>query len=154
MNRISGWLLDHQRADGCWWDKWHASPYYATSCCAGALTRAGRSDSSAAIGRAVAWVLATQRPDGSWGRWAGTAEETSYSIQTLLHCGGSADPGVVARAVADGCAFLLLNGSPDDYPPLWHDKDLYAPVNVITAVRIAALRLASARPLIANLMDE
>ncbi|MFI9009942.1 prenyltransferase/squalene oxidase repeat-containing protein [Actinosynnema sp. NPDC053489] len=154
VNRISGWLLDHQEADGRWWDKWHASPYYATSCCTGALARAGRAGSSAAIGRAVAWVLATQRPDGSWGRWAGTVEETSYAIQILLHSTGPADPGTVARAVADGCAFLLVNDSPDDYPPLWHDKDLYAPVNVIAATRVAALRLASARPLVARLMAE
>ncbi|HEY4460155.1 MAG TPA: prenyltransferase [Pseudonocardiaceae bacterium] len=136
---VSDWLLGEQQQDGCWWDKWHASPYYATYVCASALARYGGPGAAAAVDAALCWVLATQRADGSWGRWQGTDEETSYAIQLLLHAGRGHE-----AAVARGCAFLLRPEQGADPVPLWHDKDLYAPVNVITANRLAALHLAAA----------
>ena len=88
VSRVAGWLRSRQREDGSWHDRWHASPYYATSCAALALRSFGGRESAAAVDRAVRWVLATQRPDGSWGHWAGTAEETAYAVQILLPAGG------------------------------------------------------------------
>ncbi|QUQ63512.1 prenyltransferase/squalene oxidase repeat-containing protein [Kutzneria sp. CA-103260] len=135
--KVARWLVALQEPDGSWWDKWHASPYYATQCCVAALARSGQPGATEAVERAGRWVLATQRADGSWGRWRGTDEETSYAVQILLHTNGS--PGAVAR----GCEFLRRedrDGQPD---PLWHDKDLYAPVNVIAANRRATLHLAT-----------
>jgi hypothetical protein len=47
----------------------------------------------------------------------------------------------VARAATDGCAFLSTEDDQDSYPGLWHAKDLYAPIRVIRAARLAALAL-------------
>lgn len=137
--RAARWLLDQQRADGEWWDKWHASPYYATGCCVLALSLHGGLGADAAIGRAVTWVLETQRVDGSWGRWRGTVEESAYAVQVLARA--MPDPAVTA-AVARSREFLA--GPPPDAvdPPLWHGKDLYTPVAVVRAARLAALNLA------------
>src|SRR5690606_41147841 len=69
------------------------------------------------------WVLSTQRADGSWGRWGGTAEETAYALQTLL-LPRNLDSGRDDEAVRLGYAFLQQAMDVYDYPPLWHDKDL------------------------------
>jgi squalene-hopene cyclase-like protein/prenyltransferase/squalene oxidase-like repeat protein len=137
---VARWLLDLQESDGSWWDKWHASPYYATACCVAALARTGAPTFAAPLRRASRWTLATQRPDGSWGRWCGTVEETSYAIQILTAVPVTSP--VTDQAVALARDWLLEQ--PDDgadWPPLWHDKDLYTPVAVVRAARIAALRL-------------
>lgn len=133
------WLLDQQRADGSWLDKWHASPYYATACCILALVLHDSAGTRESIDRAVDWVLDTQRPDGSWGRWQGTVEETSYAVQVLtLAC---PPDKAAAIAVKRGCAYLADHPVFAEHPPLWHAKDLYAPIAVIQAARLAALRL-------------
>ncbi|MEV6243407.1 prenyltransferase/squalene oxidase repeat-containing protein [Lentzea sp. NPDC051838] len=134
--KITAYLASSQGADGSWWDKWHASPYYATLCCAQALFRTG--GRTPMVSRAVEWVLGTQRSDGSWGRWGGTAEETAYSVLLLLQC---APENHRARQAALWAAGFLR--STDAHPPLWHDKDLYTPIAVVRAARLAALRLIS-----------
>jgi halimadienyl-diphosphate synthase len=151
--RIAAWLRDQQRGDGCWLDKWHASPFYATRSCALAVHRYGGPDRAATVGRAVRWVLGRQRADGSWGRWRSTVEETAYAVQTLLHTGGR-DP-VVARAAARGCGFLLRHHGQDvrRHPPLFHGKDLVAIPNLVRAAALAALELARRNPEIAEMTD-
>ncbi|WP_084517989.1 prenyltransferase/squalene oxidase repeat-containing protein [Microtetraspora niveoalba] len=84
VRKLSALVRDHQRPDGSWDDRWHASPYYATAACALALGDFGGEEAADAVRRAVRWVLSTQRADGSWGRWEGTAEETAYAMQILL----------------------------------------------------------------------
>lgn len=144
VRKTEDWLLGRQHPDGSWDDKWHASPYYATMCCAAALARGHHPGTADALARAARWTLDTQRPDGSWGRWAGTTEETSYAVQTLLRAHPGELPPPVAHAVADGCAHLAAR--PDaEVAPLWHDKDLYAPVTVVQAARAAALFAAATR---------
>ncbi len=132
---VARWLLGQQDADGSWLDKWHASPYYATACCVLALAARGGPAARPALKSAAAWVLATQRRDGSWGRWRGTIEETAYAVQVLRTAGGQHS----AEAVARGQEYLREHDDPAKYPPLWHAKDLYAPVTVIRAARLAAL---------------
>jgi halimadienyl-diphosphate synthase len=140
-------LIDHQRPDGSWLDKWHASAFYATACCALALAEFEPARARPALARAVEWVLGTQRADGSWGRWRGTVEETAYAVQILARAGGRDRASAVAAAVARGCAFLAGPDAPADpasHPGLWHAKDLYAPVGVVRAARLAAVNLGAA----------
>lgn len=149
--RLSAWLRARQAADGSWLDRWHASPYYATACCALALEDFGGAESRAAVRGAARWVLGSQRADGSWGRWEGTAEETAYALQTLLLAGDSLGEERRAAAVRRGHRYLLgavtEDGGPVDAPPLWHDKDLYCPETVVRAVVLGALHLARRYPL-------
>ncbi|MGH3887863.1 MAG: hypothetical protein ACRDSZ_15090 [Pseudonocardiaceae bacterium] len=153
MGKLSGWLRDRQEADGSWWDKWHASPYYATACCAAALHRYSRSASAATLSRAVKWLLDSQREDGSWGRWSGTYEETAYAVQTLLQTCESRADSSVEQAAARGCVFLQRSVGDHKHPPLWHDKDLYTPIRVVRAEGLAALHLAYANPHVAAIVD-
>lgn len=157
--RLSAWLRERQRADGSWLDRWHASPYYATACCALALRDHGGRESEGAVRAAVRWLLDTQLEDGSWGRWEGTAEETAYTLQTLLLAGapggisagtreaaGSSGGGRRAAAVARGYRRLRESvterGLPVGAPALWHDKDLYFPAAIVTAAVLGAIHLA------------
>ncbi|HEX4721944.1 MAG TPA: prenyltransferase [Pseudonocardiaceae bacterium] len=152
IRRLAGWLCEHQDEHGWWTDKWHASPYYATAGCAVALARHGGSAADGTVHKAVAWVLDSQRADGSWGRWQGTAEETAYAMRVLLHTGKHPVGDAVVRAAARGCAFLLRSEA-SAHPPLWHDKDLYTPTRVVQAEVIAALWLAHANPRVAALVE-
>ncbi|MFJ2907685.1 prenyltransferase/squalene oxidase repeat-containing protein [Streptomyces sp. NPDC087212] len=144
-DKTETWLLNQQHHNGSWDDKWHASPYYATMCCTVALARGHHPRTHDALTRAGQWALDTQRPDGSWGRWEGTVEETSYALQILLRAHPDDLPPPVARAITDGCTHLLDHQDDADFAPLWHDKDLYTPVTVVKAARVAALYTAASR---------
>lgn len=135
----TAWLLEAQHDDGSWWDKWHASPLYATACCVDALRSRTDTAAARAIDRAVAWTLATQHPDGSWGRWGGTVEETAYAVQVLANAGRGL---TAATALAAGAAYLRQQPGTGPHRGLWHAKDLYAPLRVIRAARLAALASA------------
>jgi hypothetical protein len=141
-------LCDHQRPDGSWLDRWHASPYYATFACVLALDEFGGERAAGAVRRARRWLLDTQRPDGSWGLWHGSAEETAYALQILLLTRGN--PEEVNASAARGHGFLLRAGDAREGdgiadPALWHDKDLYLPVAIVRGVVLAALHLAQER---------
>ncbi|WP_230880845.1 terpene cyclase/mutase family protein [Planomonospora sp. ID91781] len=144
VRKVSARLRGCQSEEGSWLDRWHASPYYATACCALALHEFGGAESARAVDRAVRWVLAGQHADGSWGRWEGTAEETAYALQTLLLTlpeGGDA-PAETAEAVARGHRFLSDAADGEEGPRLWHDKDLYFPAAIVRAAVLGALHLA------------
>ncbi|WP_371687371.1 prenyltransferase/squalene oxidase repeat-containing protein [Micromonospora sp. KC723] len=145
IDRLTVTLREHQMPDGQWQDRWHASPYYATMCCTLALGDFGRSPLAVeAVARAVDWVLSSQRPDGSWGRWGGTAEETAYALHVLL----TARPGAagVGAALRRGYTFLLGAAGQKPDPPLWYGKELYHPAAIVRAAVLAALHLARQRP--------
>jgi halimadienyl-diphosphate synthase len=140
MHRIADWLSGQQGTEGSWTDKWHSSPFYATTCATLALHRYADGAGAPAVRRAVDWVLSTQDGAGAWGRWGGTTEETAYALQILLIAGRPDDPAI-ARAVTRGYRYLSENGPRLD-PPLWHDKDLYQPIAVVRAAVLGALHLA------------
>ncbi|WP_338742771.1 hypothetical protein [Actinomadura luteofluorescens] len=134
ISAITRWLCGRQQLSGRWEDPRHASPYYATSHAAAALSRFGRRGASSAVARAVWWVRGTQRPDGSWGVWRGTAEETAYALQTLLAAPHRVPQDLLARGAA---ALERLVATGTGHPPLWHGTDLYAPAAVIDATILA-----------------
>ncbi|WP_342768560.1 prenyltransferase/squalene oxidase repeat-containing protein [Amycolatopsis palatopharyngis] len=153
IRSIAHWLREQQTPDGYWTDKWHASPYYATACCTVALAKYGGTEAKAPVAAAARWALATQRPEGSWGRWSGTYEETAYAVQILL-CAGSPVDDVTAEAAARGCRYLAENGDLTAHPPLWHDKDLYVPTRIVRTEGLAALHAARSDPRTAALLHE
>ncbi|NUP68494.1 MAG: hypothetical protein HOW71_40695 [Nonomuraea sp.] len=137
MERVARWLAERQQPDGSWSDRWHASPYYATLSCVLALGEFGGPRHAEAVRGAREWVLATQRADGSWGRWAGKPEETAYGVQTLLLSGPEPDERC-EQAARRGYEYLIRTANSTDYPPLWHDKELYSPTAIVRAAVIAA----------------
>jgi len=141
--RVVSWLCDTQGPDGLWSDKWHASPYYAAACVAAALRDAGGQDApvrtAEVIDRAVASVLETQRRDGSWGFWSGTAEETAYALQILLY---RAPLHRRTRAAARRGLAFLVNAEDREPVPLWHGKDLYDAPRIVRAAVVGARHLA------------
>jgi hypothetical protein len=156
LAKVASWLCAQQETGGSWRDRWHASPYYATFCCAVALHRFGGAESAPAVERAIRWVLETQRTDGSWGRWGGTAEETAYALQILTLTRRYEGHGVQeqvsdearVRAVRRGRDHLVHSvvrsaGKAVEDPPLWHDKDLYLPTAIVRAAVLAALHLTT-----------
>jgi hypothetical protein len=159
IREVSEVLCERQADDGRWLDRWHASPYYATASCAWALAEFGTGESGSggagaagdrvrapeidrALRRAVRWVLDTQRPDGSWGIWGGTAEETAYALQILLLGPPAGLDAARASAVERGRDRLLRAQEWDDGPAMWHDKDLYRPVGIVRAAVLAASHLS------------
>jgi halimadienyl-diphosphate synthase len=144
-SKITSWLLEHQRDDGSWADKWHASPFYSTQCCTLALARTDDPAATRALEQAVRWVLASQRPDGSWGQWTGTAEETAYAVQILLLSGSRNLTDAAAHAAARGHRFLQ-QGTGTGQDALWHDKDLYHPRAIVAAAVLVSIHLAQTHP--------
>jgi len=136
MQKILGFL--HRSKDKhlpFWADKWHSSPYYATShaiiACAGI--------SNEIVGESVDWILKTQNKDGSWGTYIPTAEETAYAIQALWVWNEKV--ARVPNAVLKNGARWLKEHMDDAYPPLWIGKCLYSPNLVIRSAVISALAL-------------
>jgi hypothetical protein len=138
ITKVIQWLLDRQRDDGSWSDRWHASPYYATATAVVALDRFGGRVASPAISRAIEWVLRTRRPTGGWGIWSQTNEETAYALQMLLDTAEGRRQGT--EVVANGYRVLRSAVHGGD-PPMWHDKDLYRPDAIIRANVLAAVHL-------------
>lgn len=144
IHKCIKYLLTEQRPDGSWLDKWHASPYYATICCIGALRSFETYDVQQALQRACTWILETQRENGSWGQWGSTLEETACALIALILA--HPDRRAYRRSVQKGRAFLLkhmlASSEAPERTPLWHGKELYEPTRVVQAGVLAALYLS------------
>ncbi|MEW1551697.1 prenyltransferase/squalene oxidase repeat-containing protein [Streptomyces tsukubensis] len=136
VRATANWLTRQQHPEGHWTDKWHASPLYATSRVCRALARSHHPDHRSALRRAGRWARDRQRPDGSWGMWQSTLEETAYGIQ-ILRTTGPQDAAPALRRALRWIAEHRTNQEP--HPPRWHDKTLYAPTTIIEAETTATV---------------
>ncbi|MFE3193785.1 hypothetical protein ACFXHA_32615 [Nocardia sp. NPDC059240] len=143
-------LVEAQRSDGHWDDRSVASPYPPTAAAAMALVRALEVEFSAdallAVSRALAWLLATQRRDGSWGIWHSTTEETACAVHALGSCTNPAAERVVAAALRRAHIFLAdsFDSAVTDSvrTPLWHYKDLGSPLRIERLYTLTALLMS------------
>jgi len=119
-----------------WLDKWHSSPYYATThaiiACAGLA--------SELVEESVQWILRSQNKNGSWGTYISTAEETAYAIQALWVWNEKV--ARIPKASLNNGARWLKEHMDQPYPPLWIGKCLYSPHLVVRSAIISALALA------------
>jgi halimadienyl-diphosphate synthase len=119
-----------------WTDKWHASPYYATS----HVIIASLGYANGLFQDAIDWIIETQRPNGAWGYYLNpTAEETAYCLQALFLW--KKDGGQVpTKVLKNGLAWLEEHSDPP-YETLWICKCLYAPELIIQSSILSALLL-------------
>jgi halimadienyl-diphosphate synthase len=141
-DKVVAQLLADRVFDTYWVDKWHASPYYATSHVLITLISAQEPSLTDCLS-SIEWLLHTQRDDGSWGCFdEGTAEETAYALLALLHCHrqvSAVDAEVLKRGVSYLCLSIDLEAGA--YPELWIAKSLYAPESIVRAAILAAINL-------------
>jgi halimadienyl-diphosphate synthase len=139
VQKVLSFLRGQRIDDAFWYDKWHVSPYYASS---HAIIACLSYDPSLAAS-AARWMIDTQNPDGSWGYYIPTAEETAYCLQALALCkqDGYEIPGNVLER---GAAWLASHRGPP-YPMLWIGKSLYCPHHVVTSAILSALTLCQIR---------
>lgn len=135
INKVLIFLRKARGQNPCWVDKWHSSPYYATS--HAIIACAGMADES--VEEAVQWLLSSQNKDGSWGTYLPTAEETAYALQALWIWNEKV--AKVTKSVFKNGARWLHEHMDPPYPPLWIGKCLYNPRLVIRSAVISALTL-------------
>jgi len=128
-------FLKQKRIHGQYWiDKWHVSPYYATCHAIVALCHLDYSMAE----RAVEWILNTQNPDGSWGYYQETPEETAYALWVLLYWHENVEK-LDEAVLLKGIRYLVKNFRFDQHPELWIAKGLYCPLNVVRSAVLSVL---------------
>jgi len=134
VQKVHQFLEEVKTDNAFWYDKWHASPYYATS--QAIISSAGYDDEL--VNSAVDWIISTQKNDGSWGYYPlSTAEETAYCLQALKlwkKCGNFVPKHIISSGVN-----WLINHQNPPYPSLWIGKCLYCPELVIESAILSAL---------------
>lgn len=130
-------FLRKNRINGHYWsDKWHISPYYTTA----HFVMASRDFDFDMAETAVRWILETRNPDGSWGYFMPTAEETAYALQALTTWNRYCGP-VPKDLIRQSANWLEEHANPP-YPPLWIAKSLYTSDWVVRSEIISALVMA------------
>jgi halimadienyl-diphosphate synthase len=148
--KVVDFLYSHRDSGGFWQDKWHISPYYATSCAVMALAEHEESSVRNKLQQSVHWVLQTQSTiDGGWGYGdCSTLEETAYALLTLQavpDLGQQLDYQAYRRAIHTGVGYLWQHL--DEYQPnygirgpkLWRTKEPYTVSRVVFSAVLAAM---------------
>jgi halimadienyl-diphosphate synthase len=136
VQKVLNFLRATRAPTNSWFDKWHASPYYATS---HAIIVTQGYDYQLCH-EAAEWLLETQHKDGAWGFYTATAEETAYALQAL--CIWKRSGGVVPREKIKMGLDWITEASHLPYPPLWIGKALYCPEFVVQSTILSAIQLA------------
>ena len=158
INKLIDYLYSVRNSYGYWEDKWHISPFYATSCSVMALAQHTNTFTLDKLQLTVNWVLATQSlKDGGWnssGSKYSTLEETAYALlilNTIRRKIPEIKPqAALTHAVEKGAYFLwqhidelYLNKKQmrtnPRLPYLWRGKELYMPRRVVMSAVLAAL---------------
>jgi halimadienyl-diphosphate synthase len=137
VQNIIEFLMKEQLLGKFWCDKWHASPYYPTS---HFIINGAGYISNNLIEDSVDWILNTQRPNGAWGYYLSTAEETASCLQALLiwkRNGGTLSSDSLKRGLD-----WLIDNFDSFYPPLWICKCLYTPKLIVRSSVLSAILLA------------
>jgi halimadienyl-diphosphate synthase len=148
VNKALQFLASSRIDDRYWRDKWHVSPYYATSQTLQALYWLGQ-EAEYLSAPAVAWLLETQHSNGSWSELeaGGTCEETAHALRAL--CCLRRPEDVHLDAMRRAVRYLWERFDRQDYPELWVGKGLYTPRAVVRAAILGALD-ASERTLVGD----
>jgi squalene-hopene/tetraprenyl-beta-curcumene cyclase len=110
------YLHREQEDDGSWFGRWGTNYIYGTWSALAGLNAAGVDPATAAVRRAVTWLIARQHADGGWGEsgdsyWPegprgdapfSTASQTAWALLGLMAAGEIDNP-----AVARGIAYLI-----------------------------------------------
>jgi len=135
VQKILKFLHANRIASKYWTDKWHASPYYATS---HAIIMIQTYDKDL-CNNAIEWIIDTQDTNGSWGFYGPTAEETAYAIQALSIWKAS-NGKVSSDCIELGINWLIHHSEPP-YTPLWIGKALYTPELVVRSTILSAIQM-------------
>jgi halimadienyl-diphosphate synthase len=142
IQAIRSFLLRKRTAAKYWHDKWHTSPYYATSRAIRALAYHNDIDS---VEESCNWILDTQDPSGGWGFFeTPTPEETSYCIHALVawkRLGGRWPYETMARAITFLTPYLDQGWDLVDHPRLWVNKTLYLPKDIVQSAIASAVAM-------------
>lgn len=149
------YLEKHQQPDGSWVPLWFGNQYapddhnptYGTARVLAAYRDLDKMKDEPAR-KGVAWLLASQNPDGGWGGARGTPsslEETALAVEILLDCGPEA-----LKAADRGLTWLvdqvekggLENPTPIGFyfAKLWYFERLYPIIFAVAALGRARLK--------------
>lgn len=131
--RVLDFLYQQQTDEGSWFGRWGTNYIYGTWSVLIAFAAAGIAAQDPTVRRAVAWLQACQRDDGSWGETndtyfdpdlAGTdsrsnATQTAWAVLALMASGEGH-----GKAVARGIQWLIEHQCEDGR---WHDAGFNAP---------------------------
>jgi halimadienyl-diphosphate synthase len=136
IKKIKNFLQNSAQVNTFWADKWHSSPYYATSQVI--ITSAGYVEAPA-ISNAVEWIIDTQRGNGSWGFYRPTLEESALCLQALFiwqRNGGNVSDETLRKGIQ-----WLVENHDRPYEHLWICKCLYTPPLIVRSIILSALKL-------------
>lgn len=140
VQKVLQFLKRNAIQDTYWYDKWHISPFYATS----QIILASMEYDHALCSRAIQWLLQQQRSDGSWGfHKIPTAEETAYCLQALAIWERRGKK--IPRGRLELASAWLTRNAAGPYPPLWIGKALYTPIHVVRSAVLSAQALMKSR---------